>query len=310
MRFRYAVERRQWGAAASLCWRAAWETHFSIGTIGLALISGLAWLVFCLRLARAQERALFRIPLAVAACVLGGLSIVPTDALIAIQESVLHLTPNGEPARDALFYLFGVGFREELSKLLLFAPLVPFLRWGRATRLDVLVAGALVGLGFASVENLQYFARGDLGNAMARFLTANFLHMAMTGLTAAAFWEAAQEPDKYMYEASKTFLTVVAIHGGYDFFLSAPGGLSYLSMVVFFILTQKFTTQADAVRGRVGRGPSLLDVFVIGMVTIAGTSFVYASAMVGPRLAAATILQGMVGLAIIAFFFVQELRRL
>ncbi len=310
IRFRYAVEVRDWATAARLAWRVAYEGRFSLGTVLLAAVSSLAWFAFCLRLGRATERPLLRLPIYALAPVLGGLSIVPTDALIAIQESVLHLTAGGDLGRNALYFLFGVGFREELSKLLLFAPLVPILRRAQATKLDVLVAGALVGLGFATVENLAYFTNADLANAMARFLTANFLHMAMTGVTAAALWEGARDPERHAFEGSKTFLTVVALHGAYDFFLSTPGGTSFIAMIVFLVLARMFVTQVHDVRGRAGRGPSLLDVFVLGASTLAGASFVYASAMVGPSLAAAALMEGMVGLAIIAFFFVQELRRL
>ncbi len=310
VRFRYAVESRNWPAVARLSWTVAWAGRVTLGTFLLAAVSCLAWFAFCFRLGRATERPAFRVPIFLLAPVLGALSIVPTDALIALQESILHLTQTGDMGRDALFYLFGVGFREELSKLLLFAPLVPILRRGNATKLDVLVAGALVGLGFATIENLAYFASADLTNAMARFLTANFLHMALTGLAAAALWEGARDPERLGFDASKTFLTMVAIHGAYDFFLSAPGGMSYLGMVLFLVLARMFTGEVHQVRGRAGRGPSLFDVFVVGATCIAGTSYVYASAMVGPRLAAAALLEGMIGLAIIAFFFVQELRRL
>ena len=310
VRFRYAVQVRDWGTAARLSFKVAYEGRFSVSACLLAAVSFLAWFVFCLRLGRVSERWAVRLPIFLVAPLLGGLSVVPTDALIALDESFLHLEPTGDMGRDALFFLFGVGFREELSKLLLFAPLVPILRRVSATKLDVLVTGALVGLGFATVENLAYFASADLTNAMARFLTANFLHMAMTGLTAAALWEGARDPDRATFDASKTFLGVVALHGAYDFFLSTPGGASFLAMIVFLVLARQFTSQVHDVRGRAGRGPSLLDVFVLGSVCIACVSFVYAAAIVGPRLAAAALLEGMIGLFIIAYFFVQELRRL
>jgi protease PrsW len=310
VRFRYAVQVKDWSTAARLSFRVAYEGRFTASACLLAAVSFFAWFAFCLRLGRVSERWSVRLPIFLVAPVLGGLSVVPTDAFIALEECYLHLEPTGDMARDALFFLFGVGFREELSKLLLFAPLVPILRRAAATKLDVLVAGALVGLGFATVENLAYFASADLTNAMARFLTANFLHMAMTGLTAAALWDGARDPDRATFDASKTFLGVVALHGAYDFFLSAPGGMSYLAMIVFLVLARQFTSQVHEVRGRAGRGPSLLDVFVLGSACIACVSFVYAAAMVGPRLAAAALLEGMIGLFIIAFFFVQELRRL
>jgi protease PrsW len=309
-RFRYAIEVRDWTAAARLSWRVAYEGRVSLGTVLLAAVSFFAWFAFCLRLGRAMDRPLLRLPIYALAPALGALSILPTDALIAVQESVLHLTEGGDLGRNALYFLFGVGFREELSKLLLFAPLLPILRRAQATKLDVLVAGALVGLGFATIENLAYFTNADLSNAMARFLTANFMHMAMTGVTAAALWEGARDPERHAFEGSKTFLTVVALHGAYDFFLSTPGGASYLAMIVFLVLARMFTTQVHDVRGRAGRGPSLLDVFVLGAAALAGVSFAYAAAMVGPRLAATAMAEGMIGLLIIAFFFVQELRRL
>ncbi len=308
--FRYAVEVRAWGDAAKRLFRTAYARRPSLGTVLLAAVSLLAWFVFCLRLGRATERWRVRLPLYALAPVLGALSIAPTDALIAIQESTLHLDQTGDLGRDALYFLFGVGFREEISKLLLFAPLVPLLRWANATKLDVLVTGALVGLGFATVENLDYFQSADLATAMARFLTANFLHMAMTGITAAALWEGAGDPERRAYDASTTFLTVVGLHGAYDLFLSMPGGASFLGMIVFLVLARRFTAEVHEVRGRAGRGPSLLEVFAIGSAVLAGASFVYAAGVVGPRLAAMALLQGILGLAIIAYFFIQELRRL
>ena len=310
VRFRYSVEVRDWPSAARFAWPAAYDRHSSLGSLLLAAISCLAWFAFCARLGRSTERARVRLPLYLLALPLGALSILPTDVLIAVQESVLHLEQTGDLARDALFYFFGVGFREELSKLLLFAPLVPLLRLAKATKLDVLVCGALVGLGFATVENLSYFANADLTTAMARFLTANFLHMSLTGLTAAALWEGARDPERQMFDASRTFLVVVAMHAAYDFFITAPGGASYLSMVVFLVLSRMFTSQIHEARGRARRGPSVLDVFTIGVTCLLGASFVYASALVGPGPAAAALLEGLIGLFIIAYFFVQELRRL
>ena len=46
------------------------------------------------------------------------------------------------------------------------------------------------------------------------------------------------------------------------------------------------------------------------MTFVVGASFVYASWLVGPAVAAAVLVEGMFGVVIILFFFVQELRRL
>jgi RsiW-degrading membrane proteinase PrsW (M82 family) len=314
MHFRYAVELREWKRALRWSWVSTFGGRFSLGPLLLAIASGLAWLVFCARLGRIGERPLVRGPLYLAALVLGMISVYPTDILIAVQESILHLEHTGETLHDVLYFLFGVGFREELSKLLLFALLLPILLRGFrrqwVTKLDVLVCGALVGLGFAAVENLLYFEHEELSTAMARFLTANFLHMSMTGLTSLALFNFAHEPEKHSFEFSRTLVAVMALHGAYDFLLSARGGASYLAMGVFILLAQRFTSAVHATRERVERGLPLLTIFISGMAFVVGASFVYASWLVGPAVAAAVLVEGMFGVVIILFFFVQELRRL
>ena len=314
MHFRYAVEVRDWKRALRWSWASTFHGRFSLGPLLLAIVSGLAWLVFSARLGRIGERPLVRGPLYVAAFALGMISVYPTDILIAVQESVLHLEHTGETLHDFLYFFFGVGFREELSKLLLFAPLLPLLLRGFrrewVTKLDVLVCGALVGLGFAAVENLLYFEHEDLSTAMARFLTANFFHMSMTGLTSLALFEFAREPDKHSFAFSRTLFAVMALHGAYDFFLSMRGGASFLAMGVFILLAQRFTGAVHLTRQRVERGLPLLNIFLSGMAFVVGASFVYASWLVGPAVAAAVLVEGLFGVVIILFFFVQELRRL
>ena len=310
--FRYAVQVHDWKMAFRWSWSATYSLRFAPGPMVLAFISALAWFAFCGRLGRLGERPLLRLPLYMGAFALGLVSVYFTDVLIALQESTLHLEHTGETVHDLLYFLFGVGFREELSKLIMFVPLVPLLLRGVRgewlSKLDVVVCGALVGLGFAAVENLLYFERDDLGSAMARFLTANFLHMAMTSLTATALFEACREPDKYTFDFSRTLLTVMAMHGAYDYFLTAKGGLAYFAMGVFILLAKQFMAAVHDARKRVGRGLPILHVFILGMSVVVGVSFVYASALVGPASAAAVLFSGLIGLFIVVYFFVQELR--
>src|SRR5262249_7274948 len=163
-------------------------------------------------------------------------SILPTVLLIAIEEAKLHLVETGDPTRDVLFFVFGVGLREEAAKLLLFLPLLPVLRrWG--DKLDVLVCGAMVGLGFAAEENLNYLAQETLHSGLGRFLTANFFHMALTGTLASALDDFVSDREKNAAAFSRTALFVIAIHGGYDFLLSHEEyGGSYFAMTAFVFL--------------------------------------------------------------------------
>ena len=149
-------------------------------------------------------------------------SVTLTLAIAALEEGLLNMTESGDPIRDALFFTFGVGLREEVSKLVFFLPLLPFLR-RYGTRLDVLVCGALVGLGFAAEENLNYLRVGDLSTGMARFLTANFFHMSMTAILAGALDDMlrdGKDEGDGVHEASRRrSSTVAAMHGAYDYCL-------------------------------------------------------------------------------------------
>jgi RsiW-degrading membrane proteinase PrsW (M82 family) len=328
LQLRSAIRLRDWRAAAHaypLCLRPP----LSRGSVILALISALAWGVFCARLGGISLRPRVRLPLYLLAFVLGFASVSVTLVFVVLEEVFLKMTETGDPLRDLLFFTFGVGFREEVSKLLFFVPLLPLIRkYGSKTgaRLDVLVCGALVGLGFAAEENLGYLHEGDLGTAMARFLTANFFHMSMTAILAGALdaatsapvnrtipgWKPRAEEDG-SFRFSTALLTVAAMHGIYDFCLSerAYGNISYFSMGVFLLLTRQFLALVSAARARERSAhPRLLETFSFGMAIVVGSSFVYASALVGPGRAAAALAEGLLGLAIIIFIFVQELRRI
>ncbi|MGZ3475590.1 MAG: PrsW family glutamic-type intramembrane protease, partial [Polyangiales bacterium] len=281
------------------------------GPLILAVIAAFSWFAFCARLGQMDLRPYFRVPLYFAAFGLGVLSIAPTDFLIIWQEKVLHLVPDGTMIKDAIFFVLGVGFREELSKLLCFAPLIPILRrWGNG--LDVLACGALVGLGFAAAENLQYFSHGDVTAAMGRFLTANFLHMSLTALASAALFRVGKTQEGF-YDFTITFLTVIGLHGVYDFFLASPslgGEMGFLSMTVFFLLSRNFILELHAARLKAGRSQPLYPTFLIGLTVVTGASFVWACVMVGPALAAQVMYLGLLGVAILMIVFVRQMSAL
>jgi len=275
----------------------------------LALVAGLMWFLFVARLGKLGERPRFRGAVFALAFVLGVVSVVPTLALITIEEHFLHLEQTGNLAKDAIYFVAGVGFREELCKLVLFAPLLPILRrWGG--KLDVLACGAMVGLGFAAEENLRYFA-GDAGaSAVGRFLTANFMHITMTALCADALDHFVRDPGRRSMDFSVTFLTVVAMHGAYDFFSASPAvaDLSFLSIVIFVLLTRNFLAAVRQARGRSDPQDKFLRRLVQAVAVVAGASFVYACAEAGPGAAAAMILVGLLGDGIIIYVFVHETR--
>lgn len=278
--------------------------------VGVAMsgTAAVAWGFFCGRLGRLREHPSRRLAFNLAAFSLGVLSVVPTVALITIEEMKLRLVETGDAARDILFFVFGVGFREEASKLLMFALLLPALRkWG--DKLDVVIAGAMVGLGFAAEENLGYLASGNPHTGLGRFLTANFLHMAMTGTLAAALDELVSDPEAHAAEFSRTALLVIALHGAYDFLLSHEEfGGSFMAMAVFFFLTRLFLVAVVRARPRIGREASPVQAFVLAAAAVTGVSAAYATLVVGPLNTIFVMAEGLLGEAIIFAMFVRTLR--
>jgi RsiW-degrading membrane proteinase PrsW (M82 family) len=304
---RFALHERDWLAAAR--WMAlGWGSKLTWSSFAMSGTAALAWGFFCARLGKIGERPKRRFVFYIAAFALGVLSVVPTLLLITVEETKLRLVETGDPARDVLYFVFGVGLREEACKLLLFSPLLFLVRkWG--DKVDVLVCGALVGLGFAAEENLGYLASGDLHTGLGRFLTANFLHMAMTGILATSLDDFVTDSERFGADFSRTSLLVVALHGAYDFLLSHEEyGGSYMAMAVFVFLARMFLGAMDRARRRVDRGLSLLHSFVFAAAVVTGVSAVYASVAVGPVQAGVVMSEGLLGEAIIFAVFVRSLR--
>jgi RsiW-degrading membrane proteinase PrsW (M82 family) len=308
-KYQIAVHERDWKGAAK--WLAlGWRPRFKLPSLVMTAIAALSWGFFCARLGKLGEKPVRRTLFYLIAFVLGVLSIVPTVCLIAIEEAQLRLVATGDATRDILFYVFGVGLREEASKLLLFLPLLFVLRkWG--DKLDVLVCGAMVGLGFAAEENLGYLAGGDLHTGLGRFLTANFLHMAMTAILASALDDFVSDREKHAADFSRTTVMVVVMHGGYDFLLSHEEfGGTYFAMAVFFFLVKMFLSAVDHARRKADRGLTLTQAFVLAVAVVTGTSAVYAVAAVGPAHGALVMTEGLLGVAILVYAFVRTLREM
>ncbi len=302
IRFEDAMDRRDWAGAARWFLPMQYE-HTTLSMLLLAGLSGLVWFVICATIGRVGQRPGLRIPLYVAAFVLGIASTYVTLAAAIVEDSVLHFTEKGQ-AIDVIYFVFGVGLREELSKALLLLPLVPVVRrWG--TRREALACGALVGLGFAAEENLGYFHMG-LSVGLDRFLTANFLHLSTTGLVAVAIDDAMRGTRTTRESWTQVLPLVVVTHGVYDFFLSSRTveAASFVSMFVFVLLARRF---ADVIRELPGREGPLLRYFVVGLALVTGGSFVYAASIVGVGHASTAIVGGMLGVAIMAYVFGREL---
>ncbi len=212
--------------------------------------------------------------------VAGIASIWPTITLIAWQEqermslgAIGSAEPLGFPM-DLWHLIIGVGLREETCKLALAACFMPWLVWRRKPGM-ALMTGAFVGLGFALEENVDYYQTMGGAVALPRFLSANFMHVAMTGLSTHALYDMLRSRFATTDRFLLTFGAMVTAHAVYDYAPPAESGLDmYLPMVTLAFVAWRFWDQVEAELPIV---PQLVPpgaLFLIGAASIIATSLI------------------------------------
>lgn len=187
-----------------------------IGTLGALLIC-FVWLTFLRRL-DVFEREHWRFTLL--ATLLGAVSTVFLSIIIALPP-ISEIESNGQLLHDLFFYIFRVGLLEELTK---FLPLLLMVRWTKEVNepYDFLKYAMCAAIGFATVENIQYFNHFGAPIIDKRAYISVVGHLAFTCCAAYGYIR-----QNYLHRG--TFLVNfflygglgVLLHGLFDFFLSA-----------------------------------------------------------------------------------------
>jgi RsiW-degrading membrane proteinase PrsW (M82 family) len=245
--------------------------HLPVGALALASFAALLWYVVLVLQGPGEGRRWLwpLVPL-----LAGGLSVVPALCVAGWQEVVHGMTADAPFPHDLWYYVGGVGLREELAKLAVGALFLPWLLWRRVPG-QALFTGALVGLGFAFEENLGYYGQYGGGIAVVRFLTANFMHAALSGLLLQALYQALRSRFARVEEFLVALPMVVLVHGLYDYGASADTpGLDFLAMMILALTAWRFLDQAELeVRpGRYG--------FLSGAVVVLGTALLTAWSLI------------------------------
>jgi RsiW-degrading membrane proteinase PrsW (M82 family) len=250
--------------------------------IALAGIAGLVWLIISLQAIQPPGIFSFRVILPMLGVVAGMASTFPTLLSGLWMEEMFGLRHSGEIVDDFLFFMLSVGPREEVAKLVFFLPFVPILLF-RKSRLEMLITAGCVGLGFAVWENLIYFKQFGSAVAFPRFLTANFFHLALTGLNGLAFCDLLRNPVRGFLPLIGTFVLTVAAHGAYDTLASLEHlrimmlGAMIIYMLVALWFFRKLRTLRDGSTDQFSIGAT----FVIGISLLASTILVLASREIG-----------------------------
>jgi RsiW-degrading membrane proteinase PrsW (M82 family) len=208
-----------------------------LGLLALAFFVAALW-YFILVQHSDHERWRWARPLA--ALMAGVASVWPTLTILAYQEYQQGMTADAPFPHDLIYWIAGVGLREEGCKLLLFSLFLPWLLWRRTPGL-ALLTGAFVGLGFSLEENIDYYQDHGATIAWLRFLSANFLHIALTGICAHSLYRMLLMRFAHAEEFLITFGMAVVAHGGYDYLCTNKlGDNGFLSVILLVFCAARF----------------------------------------------------------------------
>ncbi|MDF1812969.1 MAG: PrsW family glutamic-type intramembrane protease [Verrucomicrobiales bacterium] len=237
-----------------------------------ALFTALIWFVILTIMGKLTKPQLVW---GIAAFALGMVSATLTLYVVHIQEDILNIEfhPQDTLANQLIALIAGIGLREEFLKLICFLPVAIGIAKFRSPVL-ALVAAALTGLGFAMMENLQYFATSfDEFVAWTRLLSANALHFCLTGIVGLSLYQLIRNKGRGWENFLVDFLLVVVAHGLYDGFIMIPMFAEYgvITLVILALIAYRYL---DLVReymptdGQLQR-ISPLGVFVVGSAVLA-----------------------------------------
>lgn len=304
-RLEAAVLARDWLRVPPLILRTQFEGA-SLGRVLFASIAALGWFALCVQFAQPRSLLSSRVALCVIAFGLGVFSTTATVFVILWQEEVWGFTERSDMIGGLVYFILGVGLREEVVKLLFFLPLVPIVV-KRRSELEALMVASCVGLGFAAEENLAYYASSTA--AVPRFITANFLHIALTGLAGWSLCSALWYPRHNAGVFVQTFVGVVVLHGLYDAVIVVPefAEMQLLFLLCFAAIAYWYFRELRAIRETRRETLSPIATFVFTLGLLVATTLVIVSAYGGLRGAIAAVIPTSLELAILAYIFLREM---
>ncbi|MGI9427984.1 MAG: PrsW family glutamic-type intramembrane protease [Bythopirellula sp.] len=287
---------------------AVYHRFHGVGPLALSIIAGCCWFLFLWQALRAPGWRDIRLWAALMAIACGVLSIWPTHFFSLWQEYRWNLHNSQELIPGLRYWVLGVGLREEVAKLLCVLPLIPVLMRVR-DELTALLVSACVGLGFAVVENVNYFAGAGGIAVMGRFLTANPFHMTLTGLAGLMLYRVLRNPRGWGSHALSIFGILIFAHGLYDAFIALPDLVDYgiFNTIIFALVVYQFFHELRELRKNQRDTVSLSANFLFGVSVLTASTFVYLSARFGMSIAFDALASGVFGLAVMVYLFLREM---
>ena len=167
-------------------------------------------------------------------CVPAGITNSMGGSVLGFEYGQLH-----DVVRSFFMAFFVVGFGEELFKFLALM-FVAFPRENFNEPFDGIVYSVMIGLGFASLENIIYVFEGGIGVAFLRTLTAVPMHAAFAIIMGYYVGKAKfQNSDRRNETAIIGLGWAIFFHGAYDFCLFQNASV-FLLLMVFPIMGWAF----------------------------------------------------------------------
>lgn len=303
---RLAIAQRDWVGILRALARVQ-LTSYTVDVVLLAALAGLAWAFFLAHLGEWPRLTAKIAILSIVGFVLGVLSTTATLYTVILQDDILGFAPGTEIPRVILYYVAGVGLREEVCKLLFFAPLLFFMRHSYDD-FTALIVASFVGLGFAIEENGNYFVASAATSVPGRFLSANFFHIALTGLNGLALFRAFRG-SAGLNEFLFIFPLTVVLHGLYNAFMSLPTlDEGYVSMCIFVGFSMYYFRRVHELRENVRMTISLTGAFVFATSLLAAAMIVFQMTKLGASAGAQVMFMEIVGSVILLIMFFREFR--
>lgn len=273
----------------------------------LASIAMVVWGIILLQLCQVTRFDKWTPVLCIIGLVLGVLSTTPTLIWVMLENLYLPIDEGTEVVHAMVYYIATVGLREEVCKLLMFLPLVPILI-KRGYHLEFLLVASFVGLGFAYSENFGYLS-GSMGTAAApRFLTANFLHISLTGMSGFYLCRGLGTRAYSLNDFFYIFGIAIVAHGLYDAFLVRPplDDQGFVAMILFILFSRYYFKEARELRERLEPVVSLSATMSFGICLLTSVLIVYLGTQFNLGQAMELGLGSFLGSAIILFMFFRE----
>lgn len=287
----------------------SWWSPFLIPALFTALIWG-----FILNSFWVPSRA--RIAMSLIAFFLGIFSATLTLFAVVIQGNIHGFvrTETDTELSQFLYFLVGVGLREETIKLLCFVPLLGWLR-KKNDPVEALILAGMVGLGFAVNENIGYFQDpGASFASLGRLLTANPVHFSLTGVAGFYLARMIQRKGHGMEEFLIAFIAVVFAHGIYDSVIVIEAFQIYSPLSVILVAAiayQYFDRLRDSIHiHQIHRRIAPLGVFVLGSAFLTCLALLTSAASQPMSVAFRDFAAVVASMIPIAFAFISRLRDL